>query len=341
MQSLLINKWRNIMSQAEKNNKTEVANVKLHKTFGKYILRFFVLLLLLSLGAGAWYYRADLQNIINKFGNNEQEETLQAQVVDLKNQLDEYKNQLKTVAYLAKNPDLSKINERIDNIEQINLNTIKSKADVDALLGLLIRVDAAEEKLRNLAKVGDEGALILTAAMLVKEAGDRGGDFVYEMDVLSEILKGKPKTINEVKRLEEIAQVGVPSKVELQEEFFDAYVSKYPEPVDEEKLARNWKERIYHKLNKIVKVKNSNEQEKVWTEEDRAWGIVRDLVVNGEIKQAVKIAKKPLNNELLQNESFSNWLKQAELYIDFYDNISKITANGLAIMKVNFLKKNS
>ena len=296
-----------------------------------------------ALGYGAWYNRAELKAWIDELMALKQDELMIGQVTDLQQQLIDLQSRLREVEYVAKNPDFSAVQKRIDDIEQISVNTIRSKADVDALLGLVVRMDNAEERLRSLSKVTDDGALILTAATLVKEAGMRGGEFVYEAEVLSEIAKGNVKVKDEVKKIEDIAALGVPSKEELQKEFIEAYVAKYPQEIEEETKATNWKERIFNKLNKMIKIRKSGEEDKQnvkkeFSEEDRAWDIVRDFVLSGEIIRAVGIAEKPLNHELLENASFKEWLHNAQIYRDFYESISRITANGLAVMKVKFLK---
>ena len=293
------------------------------------------------LGYGTWYYKSDIKNWLDNISAPKVEGTVVNPMETIQQQLTDLQNKLRDVEYTANNPDLSAIKKRVDDIEQISVNTIKSKADVEALLGLVVRMDNAEEKLRSLAKVTDDGALILTAAMLVKEAGERGSEFVYEAEVLSEVTKGNIKIKDEVKRIEEIASLGVPSKEELQKDFIEVYVTKYPQEIEEENHATNWKERIYNKLRKIIKIKKAGENEeetKPFSEEDRAWDIIRDFVISGNIIRAVGIAEKPLNHELLENEQFKLWLDNAKIYRDFYESISRITANGLAVMKVKFLK---
>ena len=87
------------------------------------------------------------------------------------------------------------------------------------------------------------------------------------------------------------------------------------------------------------KNKNRHADKKVeFSETDRAWAVINDMVARGEIEQAVAIARKPLNAELLVNEDFVEWLNMAETYSDFYASINRITANSLAVMKVEFLK---
>lgn len=330
------------MSKTKQETREDDNKPRIHYNWGKFWRRIINLAVVGTLGYGAWYYRVEIKNWVDELMVAKPDEVMVGQVVELQQQLADLQSKLREVEYMAKNPDFSQMQKRIDDMEQISVNTIKSKADVDALLGLVVRMDNAEEKLRELSKVTDDGALILTSAMLVKEAGERGGEFVYEAEVLSEVTKGNVKIKDEVKRLEEIAALGVPSKEELQKDFIDAYVAKYPQEIEEENVAANWKERIYNQLQKIIKIKkageNKEETKQEFSEEDRAWDIVRDFVLSGEIIRAVGIAEKPLNHELLENAGFKAWLHNAQIYRDFYENVSRITANGLAVMKVKFLK---
>ena len=109
---------------------------------------------------------------------------------------------------------------------------------------------------------------------------------------------------------------------ELQNKFADIYAEKYAK-VAEEIAPKDWKERIYQQIGKIIKIKKADEAKASFSEEDRAWSVVSDFVNKGEIKRATAIAKKPLNEDMLKNEKFMAWLDVAEVYNNFYDAISK------------------
>lgn len=271
------------------------------------------------------------------------EDAYQPQIDLLKENLAYIQKQLSVVVRKVENPDFSQMEKRIDTIEQVNVNTIKSKADVETVLGLIGRMDYAEGRLNDLAKVSDEGALILTAAMLVKDAGQRGGTFVYEAEVLSELAAGNHKIAGEIARINEISEVGVPSKEELQREFAAVYSAKYPEtPIEEVFEGENWKDRIYYQLHKVVQIKKTEDIKPAaksdLSEEDRAWRVIRDYVADGDIHRAIAIIKKPLNSKITEDKNLIDWVKKAEMYRDFNDSISRISANALAVMKVKFLK---
>ena len=187
----------------------------------------------------------------------EKTDVYQQQLDVMQEQIAALQSELMQTTYKAENPDFSEINKKVDDIQAISVNTIKSKADVETVLGIIGRMDIAESKLNDLSKVTNAGALILTAAMLVKDAGERGGAFVYEAEVLSELATGHHKIAKDVEKINAIAATGVPSVAELQQKFLEAYATKYPEVVEEQEIStgENWKERIYYQLHKIVKIK--------------------------------------------------------------------------------------
>ena len=140
----------------------------------------------------------------------------QPQIDTLKQQIRNLQAELSMVRGRAENPDFSEMNKKIEAMEQVNLNTIKSKADVESVLGLVMRMDKAEGKIDDLAKVTNKGALTIMGAMLVKDAAERGGEFVYEAEVLNEVAKDNVKIAKELALINEVALTGIPTKEELQ-----------------------------------------------------------------------------------------------------------------------------
>ena len=329
-------------SEAKQEN---TAHVKVkRKAVTKPVLSIVVVAAVAVLGYKLWENPLLLQEAKEMlFSPAQKEDVYQPQIDQLQQQLLSLQAQLAEVAAKAEKPDFSAIDKRVDDIQQISVNTIKSKADVETVLGLIGRMDNAEGRINDLAKVTDDSALVLTAAMLVKDAGQRGGTFVYEAEVLSELAAGHHKIAQEVARLNEIAALGVPTVEELQKEFAAVYVARYPEASAVEELpADNWKDRIYSQLHKVVQIKKPGDAsvtvEPKFSEEDRAWSVIRDFVLAGEISKAVAIAKKPLNADVLEDKQLADWLKHAEIYTDFNDSVSRISANALAVMKVKFLR---
>lgn len=324
------------------DNKDILAVVKAkRRTITKPLTMMLVVAGVVILGYKLWENPQILHQAKEMFiADKSQEEAYKLQLNNITKQMDELKKELSDVRAKAENPDFSAMQQRIDNIEHISVNTIKSKADVDTVLGLIVRMDNVEGRVADLAKVTNKTALILTATMLVKDAAERGGNFVYEAEVLSELAAGNYKIDKEIAIINKVAPNGINSKEELQHKFADIFASKFAKLDKDSIVAENWKDRIYQQVNKVVKIKKADEEDKKveFSETDRAWAVINDMVARGEIEQAVAIARKPLNAELLANEDFVEWLNMAESYKDFYASINRITANSLAVMKVEFLK---
>ncbi len=331
-------------NELKKESLTQVRQKR--KSFAKPLMTVVVIIAAGVLGYKAWKNPQLIEQAkeVFTFKKEVKEDVYQPQINQLQEQLADLQNELAVVRSTAENPDFSVMEKRIDDIEQISVNTIKSKADVATVLGLIGRMDNAEGRLNDLGKVTNDSALVLTAAMLVKDAGERGGMFVYEAEVLDALAAGNHRISKEVARLNEIAAVGVPTVAELQRGFAEIYALRYPEEeMVDNVVADNWKDRIYHQLHKVVKIKKSGEEktetaEPVFSEEDRAWNVIKDFVLEGDITKAMAIAQKPLNENVLKDKNFAEWLAKAQIYKDFYDSVARISANALAVMKVNFLR---
>ncbi len=332
------------MSKDEQKKEMPI-RIKARKKFiSKPIVSIIIVAAFVVLGYKLWENPLLLEQAKDMlFYEGKKDDVHQTQITALQNQVNSLQETLSELEIKVSNPDFSDINKRIDDIQQISINTIKSKADVEAVLGLVVRMDNVEGKVNNLAKVTNESALILTAAMLVKDAGERGGEFVYEAEVLSELATENYKIAKEVSRLNELAVDGIPSVEELQKSFSDIFMLRYPDVAEDEVIANNWKDRIYHQINKVVKIKNKNDEnqrEVEISQDDKVWLIVNDVVMSGDINKAMAIIRKPINKSVAEDENMVSWLKKADMYKDFYDAISRISANSLAVMKANFLKNN-
>lgn len=328
----------------DEQKKEVVMKVKARKKFvSKPIISIMIMVAVVVLGYKLWENPLLLKQVKDVlFSGREKDDIYQTQITTLQNQVNSLHSILSELEIKVTNPDFSDINKKIDDVQQISVNTIKSKADIEAVLGLVMRMDNVEGKVSDLAKVTNESALILTSAMLVKDAGERGGEFIYEAEVLSELAAGNYKIAKEIARLNELAIEGIPSVEELQKSFSDILVLRYPDANEDELVADNWKDRIYHQINKVVKIKNKNDdtQKKVeLSNDDKVWLIVNDVIMTGDINKAVAIVRKPINKNVAKDENMVMWLKKADMYKDFYDAISRISANSLAVMKANFLKK--
>ena len=139
--------------------------------------------------------------------------SLQRQLADMRYRLE---NQAPTTAnVMIDDESLAEMKDRLNAIEKQNLNVIDSKADVALVLGLLTRMDKAEAQMGRLAKISDDGALILSATMMIKEAAAKGEPFAYEAEVLDLLARGDEKISQPVAEIVKYAPQGIKSKKTL------------------------------------------------------------------------------------------------------------------------------
>lgn len=243
------------------------------------------------------------------------------------------------VNYLLNNhnkTDVSALTQKLENMEINNSNIIKSKADVAAVLGIVTRLDRLEAQVNRLAQVSDENAVVLTAAMLVKEAAERGGSFEYEAEIFKQIAADTPDIAAEVAVIEKYAPKGIVSKSYLKESFEDVYAELLKE--QREAYEKTWKDRINNKLSEYIKVKRVNEDAPAFVANSELVHM-KEVVEAGDIKKAIFEAESLPNQELLNNFKLKEWVEKARAYVEFNDAVSKISLHYLAVMKVNFIKK--
>ena len=255
---------------------------------------------------------------------NAQLQNLQYQFYELANRQDQ--------GILA---EFQQLSERMDAVEKTNLNVIDSKADVATVLGLLTRVDKLEDKLDKMAKVTDEGALILTAVMLVKDGAERGGSFEYEIEVLQQIASDNLQVRQPIEIMAQYAAEGIATREELDNSFSKIYAKMLK--AQKNAFEKTWKDRLNSKLSEIVQIKRVNEHAPKF-EANQGLEAVKQAVDDGNLQQAVWELSKPSNAALLQDEELREWQKAAQANVNFHNAVSRISASSLAMMKVNFLK---
>jgi len=328
------------MSKTPEKKDVLVKSKTKRKHYTKQIMSVAIVVAIAVLGYKLWQNPTLLNQAKDWFKQTDKTAVYQQQLANITSQMAKMQNELNLLRSKAENPNFDEIHRRIDNIEHISVNTIKSKADLETVLGLIVRMDRAEAQVNNLAKVSDKGALVLTAAMLVKDAAQSGQPFVYEASVLKEIASDEVEIADDVQKIALWAETGVNSLDELQQQLVSIIKNNTNDTNDEIVEADNWKERIYQQVNKVVKIKNTNSHAKEIVEArgEPAWEIVGNLVAEGNIAKAIAIAEKPLNASLSDDADFADWLDKAKAFRDFYNSINRITAKSLAIMKVDALR---
>lgn len=298
------------------------------------IIRSFLinLLILAIIGGGAYwlYLNPQIFQKNEKKESNAANEALIIQVHQLQNQVAALQSQILSIP----EPDYSDFEDKVAALEKINLNVIDSKADASIVLGMLTRVDKLENRLDKLVKISDDGALILSAAMLVKQAAEEGGDFVYEAEILNQLTPETASIKKDVSVIVEYARNGVASKKSLSYDFKKIYADSQ---VNTEEQTKDWKERLNDKLNEYIKINKAGENA-VQIEQNTDFENLAKLVSDGQIYKSVKLIESSESDVIKQNQLLQKWLVDAKNMISFNKAIKNIAAYSLAEMKVNNLK---
>ena len=305
-------------------------------SFKKALIKLLALFILAAAAYGLWKNPALIGKAKSLFSSQPKVDVYQQQIDALTMQMQSLQQQLAVTKAQIKMPDLSAFDERIKGIEKMNLNVIDSKADVATVLGVVTRMDKAEQKLDKLTAVTDDSALVLTGVLLVKDSAERGGNFEYEVEVLSNIAADNPQMAKEVQNLVPFAKDGISSELELVKEFDVIYADL----LDKQKtdFDKTWKERLNTKLSEIVQIKKTNEKAPEFSA-DKNFENIKQYVDAGELFKAASLLMLPENQEWMQNEALQQWVKKVQAREDFYDLIEDLSASSLAALKVNFLKK--
>ena len=354
---------KNKSSQAEEKKEEEKTSTNAAKSktnnlhYSKIVVRIFMWLIFLAILLGLWLNPEVIESGLNSFQQQSQQPQTQQQSTinkstpdQLSQQIDSIKTEIQIIKQNALNQntgevnkeDLKNLNARINNFETQNIALIEKKADKDSLLGLINRLDKIEQRLDNMAKISDQGALILSTTMMIKDSASRGNSYEYEAEMLSQLAQKEPQISDSVRTLANMSQLKISSSTELQKSFKKIY-----EEVEKAEQARqtenkNWKERLNMKIKEYIQVKRLKEQDStpqpISPEE-----IQKNMLQQAQEEVSTKHFDKAihtLNNmpELLQRyTALQNWIGQAQKNVVFNQAINQISTYSLALMKLNYV----
>ncbi len=308
------------------------------KTKSYKSLTVFIAILLLIGGAAVYIQKNPKILDFFKHQNTESDivTNLQSQIDNLNLRLNELEKAPKAEVSTA---DLAMLNDKINIVSDFNQKILDSKADTSHVLGLMGRVDELDNKVKNLGKVSSQGALVLTASMLVKDNAYKG-PFEYEAEVLK-YLAIDTSMEQPAEEIYKYAQTGVKCKKTLIKEFNLIYDEKSqkenqtennenssPEPV-------SWKDKLNSKLSELIVIERINEKDNQVKEiktEDEIYKLVND----GFLELAVEKMK---HTEAYNTPEFNNWSKDVMSKEAFDRSLRQLEALTLAFMKAESLRQ--
>lgn len=311
------------------------------RAFKRGVFKLLLWLVILAAAVGLWknpdYIKSGWQWLQSRNQAEEAPEiTLEGLAIQLENMQKQLAGLQAAQEHLNRNVDADALNQRMEALEKVNLNVIDSKADIATVFGMVNRLDKMEENLQTLTKFTDESALILTGAMLVKDSAERGNDFVYEAEILRQIAEKNQKVKAPIEVISRYAAEGIRTNQYLINEFESIYAALLKQ--QKEEFEQSWKDRINSKLNEIVKIKRIKEDAPEF-KANQDLEQIRTWVENGEFAKAAALLEKTEAQQITANPQLQNWLRQAKAKVEFEKAIAEISTYSLAMMKVNFIKK--
>ena len=326
----------------DKKESSENLPIKAH-TFGKLTFRVFLIALVLG-GGYAFWKNPNLSNDVSakvksffESSNSESEMPQIDQVALLRQEVNDLRTQIALMQSLqAQKQDTAALEKRFETLEKFNQNVIDSKADVSIVLGLLTRLDKVEQQLDVLSKITDQGAVILTATMMVKDAAERGGSFIYEAEVLNQLATDNTQIKPALDVIQKAAVDGIVNDAYLIKSFDDVYSTLLKQARQESE--KTWKDRLNSKISEYIKIQKNGEKIPL-NQNLQDLDNVKILVNSGNIKKAVVMLSQLSSANLQKEPLLKAWLEKAQAKIAFDEAISQIATYYLAALKVNFIKK--
>lgn len=315
--------------------KVEIKQVKTSSYKGLFLG---VVLLVACGGFGYLWYQNP--KILSKFNSNDKEsaalQNLQSQINELNLKV---QNLEKTANEQVNVNDLAMLNDKVNTSLKFNEQILNAKADTSSVLGLMNRVDSLETSVKNLGQVSSQGALVLTAAMLVKDSAYKGA-FVYEAEVLRALAYGTAMQAP-AEEIYQLSSSKILCKRKLTEEFNYLYenmeknnIQADTKEVEDKEEPANWKDKITSKLNELVVIEKHEEKNNPQEENLKKDDIYR-LVNGGYFALAID---KMAQNEAYNNEAFEAWEEKVFKREIFEQALKQIEALTLAFMKAESLQ---
>ena len=328
--------------QIEEQETSSEDNTAANKMYGHLMARIAMWIIFFAIVAGLWIKPEILQQIISRFEMPQQTNAAGApSIKQLEKQIYGLQTQIRNLQRTTSSGNfdtesIKALNNRISNFEKQNIALIETKADKESLMGIINRLDRIEERLNNMAKISDQGALILSAVMMIKDSAEKGNSFEYEAEMLSQLTAQETQMQNSVRIINSYAQRKIPSKQELQENF--TQVREVVEKAEQEREIKdkNWKERLNMKFQEVVQIKHTNQQENETAQPDLLSAAQKE-VDTGHFAQAITLLNA--SPELIsQNPILQEWISSAQTHISFNQAISQLSSSSLALMKLNYVQ---
>ena len=225
------------------------------------------------------------------------------------------------------------LHDKVGKMETLTAQYMNIKADSSAVISLGERLDELEKRTRRLSRISNDGALVLTAALMIRENAAAGQPVRFEAEMLKQLAAGRPEIETAVDYVYNNSSRQYPSNKNLTESF-NRISGRI---VYDLRHQGSWKDRLLRKINEYIHISSpaadSRENAEITALEE-----IKGYVDEGQFAIAVELLSRPENETLLADEALNKWFAITDSKLKFNRALSEISAYSLALMKTEGLK---
>lgn len=225
------------------------------------------------------------------------------------------------------------LHDKVGKMETLTAQYMNIKADSSAVISLGERLDELEKRTRRLSRISNDGALVLTAALMIRENAAAGQPVHFEAEMLKQLAAGRPEIETAVDYVYNNSSRQYPSNKNLTESF-NRISGRI---VYDLRHQGSWKDRLLRKINEYIHISSpaadSRENAEITALEE-----IKGYVDEGQFAIAVELLSRPENETLLADEALNKWFAITDSKLKFNRALSEISAYSLALMKTEGLK---
>ena len=225
------------------------------------------------------------------------------------------------------------LHDKVGKMETLTAQYMNIKADSSAVISLGERLDELEKRTRRLSQISNDGALVLTAALMIRENAAAGQPVRFEAEMLKQLAAGRPEIETAVDYVYNNSSRQYPSNKNLTESF-NRISGRI---VYDLRHQGSWKDRLLRKINEYIHISSpaadSRENAEITALEE-----IKGYVDEGQFAIAVELLSRPENETLLADEALNKWFAITDSKLKFNRALSEISAYSLALMKTEGLK---
>ncbi len=225
---------------------------------------------------------------------------------------------------------INRLYDKVGKMENLTNQYMNIKADSSAVISMGERLDELEKRTTKLAQISNDGALILTAAIMIKENAATGQSVRFEAEILKQLAAAQPEIENQINYIYNNSSHQYPSDKNLISEFnqiSDHIISDFNH-------RGNWKDRLLRKIKEYIRISGTESEDREIKELKKIGKFVNEK----QFAIAVEILSQVENKPLLADKKLARWYATTDSKLKFNRALSDISIYSLALMKTEKLK---